>query len=36
MKTDIYTKIILTNIAIALTVNLIKGSITPAMADTKR
>ncbi len=35
MKTDLYTKIILTIIAIALTANLIKGSVTPAMADSK-
>jgi hypothetical protein len=36
MKTDLYTKIILTVIAVALTVNLFKSSITPAMADTKK
>ncbi|RWY55507.1 hypothetical protein [Mucilaginibacter gilvus] len=36
MKTDLYTKIILTVIAVALTLNLLKGSITPAMADTKK
>jgi hypothetical protein len=36
MKTDLYTKVILTIIAIALTANLLKGSITPAMADSKR
>jgi len=36
MKTDLYTKIILTIIAVALTVNLFKGSITPAMADSKK
>ncbi|WP_342648313.1 hypothetical protein [Mucilaginibacter sp. CSA2-8R] len=36
MNTDLYTKIILTIVAIVLTANLIKGSITPAMADTKR
>ncbi|MFD0763705.1 hypothetical protein ACFQZI_02485 [Mucilaginibacter lutimaris] len=32
MKTDLYTKIILTIIAVALTLNLAKSSITPAMA----
>ena len=36
MKTDLYTKIILTVIAVTLTVNLFKSSITPAMADTKK
>ncbi|RFZ83394.1 hypothetical protein DYU05_14775 [Mucilaginibacter terrenus] len=36
MKTDLYTKVILTIIAIALTVNLFKSSITPAMAETKK
>ncbi|MFD0793330.1 hypothetical protein ACFQZX_06845 [Mucilaginibacter litoreus] len=36
MKTDLYTKIILTIIAIALTVNLFKASITPAMAESKK
>ena len=36
MKTDLYTKIILTIIAAALTLNLVKSSITPAMADTKK
>jgi hypothetical protein len=36
MKTDLYTKIILTIIAGALTVNLFKATITPAMADTKK
>ncbi|MBD1366193.1 hypothetical protein IDJ77_20445 [Mucilaginibacter sp. ZT4R22] len=36
MKTDLYTKVILTVIAIALTLNLLKGSSTPAMADTKK
>jgi hypothetical protein len=36
MKTDLYTKIILTIIAIALTVNLFKATITPAMADGKK
>ncbi|RZA02696.1 MAG: hypothetical protein EOP47_05805 [Sphingobacteriaceae bacterium] len=35
MKTDTYTKIVLTVIAIVLTLNLIKGSSTPAMADGK-
>lgn len=32
MKTDLYTKIVLTIIALALTINLFKESITPAMA----
>jgi hypothetical protein len=36
MKTDLYTKIILTIIAVALTINLFKGTITPAMADNRR
>ena len=36
MKTDLYTKITLTIIAAALTLNLVKSSITPAMADTKK
>jgi hypothetical protein len=36
MKTDLYTRIILTIIAVALTLNLVKGTITPAMADTKK
>ncbi|MBD1392664.1 hypothetical protein [Mucilaginibacter glaciei] len=36
MKTDFYTKVILTIIAVALTLNLVKSSITPAMADTKK
>lgn len=36
MKTDLYTKIILTIIAVALTINLVKNSITPAMADNKK
>ncbi|TSD63417.1 hypothetical protein FFF34_017655 [Inquilinus sp. KBS0705] len=36
MKTDIYTKVILTIIAVALTLNLVKSTITPAMADTKK
>jgi hypothetical protein len=35
MITDLYTKIILTIIAMALTVNLFKGSITPAKADSR-
>jgi hypothetical protein len=35
MKTDLYTKIVLTVIAAALTANLIKSSINPAMADSK-
>jgi len=35
MKTDLYTKVILTVIAVVLTLNLLKGSITPAMADAK-
>lgn len=36
MKTDLYTKIILTIIAVALTINLFKGTVTHAMADNKR
>ncbi|MBK0377755.1 hypothetical protein [Mucilaginibacter segetis] len=36
MKTDLYTKVILTIIAIALTVNLFKATITPAFADGKK
>lgn len=36
MKTDLYTKVILTIIAVALTANLLKSTITPAMADSKR
>lgn len=36
MKTDLYTKIVLTVIAVVLTVNLLKSSITPAMADSKK
>jgi hypothetical protein len=36
MKTDLYTKVILTIIAVALTLNLIKSSITRAMADNKK
>lgn len=35
MKTDTYTKVVLTVIAIALTVNLFKGIITPAVADSR-
>jgi len=35
MKTDIYTKIILTVIAVILSINLFKGTITPAMADNR-
>lgn len=35
MKTDIYTKIVLTVIAVALSVNLFKGLITPAVADSR-
>ena len=35
MKTDTYTKIILTIIAIVLTANFLKGSTTPAKADDK-
>jgi len=35
MKTDKYTKIVLTVIAFVLTANLIKGSLTPAIADGK-
>lgn len=35
MKTDLYTKIILTIIAVALTVNLFKGTISTAKADDK-
>ena len=36
MKTDLYTKIVLTVIAVALSVNLFKSLITPAMADTRK
>lgn len=36
MKTDLYTKVILTIIAIALTINLFKASITPAVANNTR
>jgi hypothetical protein len=32
MKTDTYTKVILTIIAVALSANLLKGLISPAMA----
>ncbi|WP_183564452.1 hypothetical protein [Mucilaginibacter sp. SP1R1] len=35
MKTDLYTKIVLTVIAVALSANLIKSTINPAMADSK-
>jgi len=35
MKTDAYTKIILTIIAIVLTLNLLKSAITPAKAENK-
>jgi hypothetical protein len=35
MKTDTYTKVILTIIAIVLTLNLLKSSVTPAKADSK-
>ena len=36
MKTDLYTKIILTIIAVVLTVNLFKGAINTAKADDKK
>jgi hypothetical protein len=36
MKTDLYTKIVLTVIAVALSANLIKGFITPAKADSRK
>jgi len=36
MKTDLYTKIILTIIAVVLTISLLKGTITPARADNKK
>ncbi|WP_374949422.1 hypothetical protein [Mucilaginibacter sp.] len=36
MKTELYTKVILTIIAVVLTLNLVKSSITPAMADSKK
>lgn len=35
MKTDLYTKIILTIIAVVLTINLFKGTIGTAKADDK-
>jgi outer membrane murein-binding lipoprotein Lpp len=35
MKTDIYTKVVLTIIAVVLTINLLKGTITQAKADSK-
>jgi len=35
MKTDTYTKIVLTVIAVALSANLLKGLITPAFADSR-
>jgi predicted component of type VI protein secretion system len=35
MKTDAYTKIVLTIIAVALTANLLKGFIMPANAAAK-
>jgi len=35
MKTDTYTKVILTIIAFALSANLLKSMITPARADSK-
>jgi hypothetical protein len=36
MKTDLYTKIILTIIALVLTINLFKGSVSSAKAETKK
>jgi hypothetical protein len=37
MKTDLYTKILLTIIAVALSANVIKGFfITPAQADSRK
>lgn len=37
MKTDTYTKVVLTIIAIALTANLLKGIfVSPAKADTRK
>ena len=36
MKTDLYTKIILTIIAAVLTVDLFKGTISTAKADDKK
>lgn len=35
MKTDTYTKVVLTIIAVALSANFLKGMITPAKADAK-
>ena len=35
MKVDTYTKIILTVIAVVLTINLLKGMITPAIAANR-
>lgn len=35
MKTDNYTKVILTVIAVVLTINLFKGTISTAKADNK-
>ena len=35
MKTDTYTKIVLTIIAIALTLNLLKSTITPVKAENR-
>ncbi|PLW91334.1 hypothetical protein, partial [Mucilaginibacter sp.] len=35
-KTDLYTKIVLTIIAVVLTANLFKATITPAIADSKK
>ena len=36
MKTDLYTKIILTIIAVVLTINLFKGTMSTAKADDKK
>jgi hypothetical protein len=36
MKTDLYTKVVLTIIAVVLSANLIKGFITPAKADNRK
>lgn len=36
MKTDLYTKIVLTIIAVALSANLIKEMITPVKADDRK
>lgn len=36
MKTDLYTKIVLTVIAVSLSANLVKSLITPAMADSRK